>query len=345
MFTCQHRYGRRRHSRKTQEAEPDAGVLPLVERDDNDSAGVRRRKRRSFRLASRCQVSCSAFVFSVWKQPSHLLLYPQVVKVSHSTQTVRLVVPATQATPETPPISVPAANRSAAERTPEMQTWRCLPSSYSNIVSPVQPRTSLVYLLCSDSGSAPTTPQGSAHKRCRKRRRPLELQRLKLTYKPLPVRFYEPRTNRVLRNPPKGHSRHPGSTSSGPPPPCVRQLFRNLSPDLNTDRTLGQDSKSDAVVLSELSGGAQTNVSRRRRRMPHAPPPARDGPVQGTGDKAQPSPSKRRATIQTPPMHPRREGLRRTAPSRQLHSSTSPAPLQSRRGRGRRGRGCKRTGR
>lgn len=41
----------------TKEEEPDTGVLPLMDRDNDDSVCVRkRRRRRSFRLASRCQV-------------------------------------------------------------------------------------------------------------------------------------------------------------------------------------------------------------------------------------------------------------------------------------------------
>lgn len=57
------RYGRRSQSKKgrgeNKEAEPDSGVLPLLDHDEDDSAYARRRrkKRRAFRVASRCQVS------------------------------------------------------------------------------------------------------------------------------------------------------------------------------------------------------------------------------------------------------------------------------------------------
>ncbi|XP_060922966.1 DBF4-type zinc finger-containing protein 2 isoform X3 [Limanda limanda] len=101
------RYGRRsqniKGSGQNRAAELDSGVLPLLDVDDDDSIRKimpygQKGRRRGFRLASRCQV----------------------VKVSHGTQTVRLVIPAVrQPPPETPPTSFPAADQDAAERTPE----------------------------------------------------------------------------------------------------------------------------------------------------------------------------------------------------------------------------------
>ena len=271
-----------------------------------------------------------------------LCLFLQVVKVSHSTQTVRLVVPAVrQPALEAPPTSVPAANQDAAERTPE--TWRCLPPSYSNIVTPLQPRTSLVYLLCSPSGPAPTdTPApGSAHKRCRKKRRPLDPQGLKVKYKQLPFKFYDPSSNRILKNPPRGLLRGGGASA----PPCVRQLFRSLSPDLNADRPPGEGSsrvkgqRSSAVTSFFLSAldSAQTDkqdTARRRGRASQAPPPL----AQARGDRTRPS--QRRTRAQATPPQPRREGLRRAGPARKVPGSTGPP--STRRGRGRRGRGYER---
>lgn len=343
------RYGRRSQNKKScdesKEEEPDTDVLPLLDHDD-DSAYVRRkRKRRAFRVASRCQV----------------------VKVSHSTQTVQLVVPAIrQPAAEAPPTSVPVANQEAAERTPEV--WRCLPPSYSNIVTPLQPRTSLVYLLCSPSSPAPTyTPSpGSTPKRCRKKRRPLDLQGLKVKYKQLPVRFYDTSSNRILKNLPKGFLWRRGSTSS-PPPPCVRQLFRSLSPDLNADRPLGEGAAGSSRVkgqrssdspyshasflLSTLSrDSAQTDkqdaAGRRGRISQDPPPPPPSRSERGRGgkrDRTRPPPSKRRTKAEATPPQPRREGLRRAGPSRGVPSSTEPPhPPSPRRGRARRGRGCER---
>ncbi|XP_039885686.1 LOW QUALITY PROTEIN: DBF4-type zinc finger-containing protein 2 [Simochromis diagramma] len=316
------RYGRRsqkmRGDAEPEEVEPDAGMLPLLDPDEGDYVYMRRRRgrRRSFRLASRCQV----------------------VKVSHSTQTVRLVVPAVhQLSPEAPPIDYPQANPEAAERTP-LPTWRSLPSSYSSIITPVQPRTSLVYLLSSPSGSAPNrvSALGSTHKRCRKKRRPLEQQGLKVKYKRLPVRFYDPASNRILKNPPRGLLWRRGSTPSGPPPPCVRQLFRSLSPDLNTDRTPTEvKGHSSSLLLSTLSrDSAQSDITQ-------APPLNRlsESRRGARRERALPPPSQIQTRGQATPLHPRREGLRRAGPGRKPPISAGPAPLlSSRRRRGRRSR-------
>lgn len=320
------RYGRRSQKMKgdaePEEVEPDAGMLPLLDPDEGDYVYMRRRRgrRRSFRLASRCQV----------------------VKVSHSTQTVRLVVPAVhQLSPEAPPIDYPQANPEAAgraaERTPVL-TWRSLPSSYSSIITPVQPRTSLVYLLSSPSASAPTrvSASGSTHKRCRKKRRPLEQQGLKVKYKRLPVRFYDPASNRILKNPPRGLLWRRGSAPSGPPPPCVRQLFRSLSPDLNTDRTPTEvKGHSSSLLLSTLSrDSAQSDTSQ-------APPLDRlsESRRGARRERTLPPPSQIQTRGQATPLHPRREGLRRAGPGRKPPISEGPAPLlSSRRRRGRRSR-------
>ncbi|XP_034460218.1 DBF4-type zinc finger-containing protein 2 isoform X2 [Hippoglossus hippoglossus] len=324
------RYGRRSQNIKgcgqNKAAESDSGVLPLLDADDNDPTYGQKGRRRGFRLASRCQV----------------------VKVSHGTQTVRLVIPAVrQPPPETPPTSFPAADQDAAERTPEVQMWRCLPASYSNIITPVQPRTSLVYLLCSPSGPAPTctASPGSAPKRCRKKRRPLDLQGVKVKYKRLPFRFYDSTTNRILKNPPKGFPWCQGPAPSAPPPPCVRQLFRSLSTDLNTDRApvegsagssrvKGHTSAEPPFLLSTLSG----DTVRRRSQTSKTPPPQPHNRSErgrgGRRERTNPPPSKRRTRAQTTPPPTRREGLRRTGLSPASLTHCSPP----RRGRGRRGR-------
>lgn len=333
------RYGRRGKNKtergKNKEAESDTGILPLLDCDEDDSAFVRRRrrKRRAFRVASRCQV----------------------VKVSHSTQTVRLVVPAVrQQASEPTPLSVPTANQGSAERTPDVQTWRCLPRSYSQIITPLQPRTALVYLLCSPSGPAPKYT--SAPKRCRRKRRPLDLQGLKFKYKQLPVRFYDPSSNRILKNPPKGLVLRRGSS---PPPPCVRQLFRSLSPDLNTDRQPGEGTAGSSRVKGQRSDhansflgtlsrdSAQTDKQRtvrRRGRTSQAPPSlphSRAEPLRVEGrDRPRPPASKKRTRTQATPPQPRREGLRRAGPDRRAPGSTGPPhPPSPRRGRTRKGRG------
>ncbi|CAJ1087417.1 DBF4-type zinc finger-containing protein 2 isoform X4 [Xyrichtys novacula] len=339
------RYGRRSRKKEgadeTKDTAPHMDILPLLDHDEEDSVYLRRRRRRKgrgFRVASRCQV----------------------VKVSHGTQTIRLVVPAVRqpVSEDLPPIT-PAANQDATERTPEAQTWRCLPSSYSSIVTPLQPRTSVVYLLCSPSGPAPTdTPvPESASKRCRKKKRPLDLQRSKVKYKRFPVKFYDPVSNRILKNPPKGFLRHRGSASSSHPPPCVRQLFRSLSPDLNTDRPSDEaDAGSSRAKGQRLSDISHTHSSRLSALSRDSTQSDKQDPVRGQSrtslapssspqslsergrggrrNRTRLQTSKKRARVQATPPHPRREGLRRAGP-------TQPPPSQK--GRGRRGRGLERS--
>ncbi|KAM7375623.1 hypothetical protein PAMA_014637 [Pampus argenteus] len=317
------RYGRRSQNKKG--AGSDTGVLPLLDQNESNSAHVRG-KGRGFRMASRCQV----------------------VKVSHSTQTVQLVIPAVRQ-PEVPPTSVPSANHDAAERTPKVQSWRCLPPSYSNIITPLQPRTSLVYLLCSPAGPTSTYrhPSVFSSKRCRKKRRPLDLQGLTVKYKRLPVTFYDLSSNRILKNAPKGFLWRRGSTSLAPPPPCVRQLFRSLSPDLNSERAPWEGGSDSSRVKAQrsLDTFTHTNVSHRddaqtdkQDRTSQAPsPPPRSRSEQGRGgrrERTQLPPPKRSTRVQATPPQPRRGGQRRRA-----HALLSHPPL-SRRGRGRRGRSC-----
>ncbi|KAK0140105.1 DBF4-type zinc finger-containing protein 2 [Merluccius polli] len=213
------RYGRRslakRRHGQNQEAEMENSVqlLPLLDHHDDDSpACTRRRKTRAFRLASRCQV----------------------VKVSHGTQTAPLVVPAVHHPAQPcPPLCLeqqPANQQPAGS--PEEEEEGRLPPCYSRLLTPLQqPSTSLLLLLCSPSPTparlaAPTSP---ASKRCRRRSRPLEAGLaaggLKVRYKPLLMRWYDPATQRVLRSPPR---RLPPRRNT-----VARQLFRSLSPDLN----------------------------------------------------------------------------------------------------------------
>ncbi|XP_037321922.2 DBF4-type zinc finger-containing protein 2 isoform X2 [Pungitius pungitius] len=279
-------YGRRSQNKEA-EPEPANSILPLLDCNDNASPYVRRRKGRAFRVASRCQV----------------------VKVSHSTQTIRLVVPTLpQTTSETLAPSVPTANQEAVERTPEGQTWRCLPPSYLGIVTPLQPRTSLVYLLCSPSGSTPsyTPATGCALKRCRKKRRPLDTRGLKVKYKQLPVRLYNPTSNRILKNHPKGFVPYT------PPPPCARQLFTSLSPDLNSKRPLGRGGigslrikgqRSFNKLFSQGKGSLSKDTVRRRGRTAQAPPPFPHSRG-GRRDRTRPSSIKRRTSEKAHPHSP-----------------------------------------
>nr|XP_040037749.1 DBF4-type zinc finger-containing protein 2 isoform X4 [Gasterosteus aculeatus aculeatus] len=284
-------YGRRGENK---EEEPTNSILPLLDCNDNASPYVRRRKGRAFRVASRCQV----------------------VKISHSTQTIRFVVPTLpEPASETLAPSVPTAHQEAAERTPEGQTWRCLPPSYLGIVTPLQPRTSLVYLICSPSGSTPSyNPAiGYALKRCRKKRRPLDAQGLKVKYKQFPIRLYDPTSNRILKNHPKGFVPY---TS---PPRCVRHLFRSLSLDLNADRPLGWGGigsfriKGQRSLNKPLGQGKGTKDTVGRRGRTAQNPPTFPHSRGGRRDRRRPSSIKKR-TRDKAPAHTAQE--RRPTPSR-----------------------------
>lgn len=242
---------------------------------------------------------------------SHSVSFLKVVKVSHSTQTVQLVAPAVrQSGAEAPPTSICAANPDVEERTPPRRTRQCLPRSYSKVMTPLQPDTSLVYLLCAPSASGSAAALSPRPKRCRKKKRPLNLQGLKVTYKHLPLQFYEPSSNRILKVPPEGSLPHQGSTSSSVPPSCVRQLFRSLSPDLNAD--------SRSFLLNALRRDApHTDAARGQHRAAHS------RSERGRGfRKAKTCLPTTRASAEAPPT----QGLQRTGPSRKVLRSGCSRP-------------------
>ncbi|XP_056157514.1 DBF4-type zinc finger-containing protein 2 [Lampris incognitus] len=271
------RYGRRSHNRKghdtKEEARSEPDVLPLLEHDEEVTPRVKTKpgKRRVFRLASRCQV----------------------VKVSHGTQTTPLFVPAVrQPAPERPalPLNGHPGNQEPGESskealTPEMRSKGGslhLPTSYSHIITPLQPRTSVVYLLCSPDtpvASDHTPPPGPTPKRCRKRRRPLEhdLQGLKVKYKRLPVRFYDAANNCILKSPPKGFL-PPSCSTAATKATVVRQLFRSLSPQLNA-QTPGEEGTDRKRSRGSVASGSQQEESPgvKLQRSSDMPPPPFSG--------------------------------------------------------------------
>ncbi|XP_049611455.1 DBF4-type zinc finger-containing protein 2 [Syngnathus scovelli] len=295
-------------------AESDMGLFPLMDHHEEEVP-----RRRDFRMASRCQV----------------------VKVSHATQTVRLVVPTVcQIAPEATPTRVHSSDRAGAEKTPEVR-WSRLPPSYSPVITPLQSSTSLVYLLCSPTFPTTTyTPTASpTSKRSRKRKRPPDFHRLKVKYKQFPVRYYDHRSNRIIKNPPKGFKVGKSSTPANPLPTHVRQLFRSLSPDLNTERRSGQGgSDSPRVKSQKLSSTVITDSAQNRK---HETSPSVDqshSEEVRVGGKERPRRPKRRVRVQTTPPPPRRGGLRQKCPAPQ--PSTEP---NLRRGRSQRRRGCEKT--
>lgn len=318
LTLCLFRYGRRSRSQKGR-VQKEETPSPLDVQEEEDLIGVARRKReRGFRVASRCQV----------------------VKLSHSTQTVRLLLPEVRSANQEP--TPPSANQEAAvavtPRPTGGQTCHCLPSGNSPIMTPLQPQTSLLYLLAPPSSQAPwprplTMPPGFAHllapgsapRRCRKKRRPLDLQASKVKYKQFSVKFYDPDSHCVLKAPP---------SLRGLTPSCRRQLFRSLSPDLNAHRPQGEGlpevkgQTCPTILLSTLSRDTMQASPVGRSKA------AKALPTRSHTLRLRPVLAKRSRKTETLPSQapPRRKGLRRTGSSGQ--NVTIPPPRgQVRRGR------------
>lgn len=282
--------------------------------------GVARKKReRGFRVASRCQV----------------------VKLSHSTQTIHLLLPEVRSVNQKslPTLANPGAIAAVTPRPTGRQACFCLPSGSSPIMTPLQPQTSLLYLLALPSSLTHawahplTTPHGFAHllvpgsapRRCRKKRRPLDLQGSNFKYKQFPLTFYNPDCHCVLKSSPSSR----GRTDS-----CRRKLFRSLSPDLNAYRTQGEGlpevkgQKCSAILLSTLNRDLTQDRSVGRGKAAKALP-TKSRPL-----RLRPLLAKRSRKTETLPSLslPRREGLRQTGGSGQ--SSIAPPPReQVRKGR------------
>ncbi|XP_048389647.1 DBF4-type zinc finger-containing protein 2 isoform X2 [Stegostoma tigrinum] len=148
----------------------------------------------------------------------------QVVKVSHGTQTSEASYPVVKKKSrraEQEPENVWVGAEAEAEDRPGAKARLCsvrLPRAYRKIMSPVQPRT-IIYVLSSPDFASAT--QAACHEAKRTSKASDDgASPAKYKYKKSPVRYYDPTTNRIVRTPPG--ARH------------VRQLFRSLSPDINT---------------------------------------------------------------------------------------------------------------
>ncbi|XP_033026000.1 DBF4-type zinc finger-containing protein 2 [Lacerta agilis] len=173
---------------------------------------VRKPQKRTWRLASRCQV----------------------VKVSHGTQTSLLNYPIVKQKiirrdheqPDQKGYFVWSEN----ERTPTMKTRLCalkLPESYTKILNPLQPQTTVYVLSCPEMkpsrGNGEDTPKT---RRCYNSTDSKDSIRYK--YKQTSIKYYDPLTNRVLKTPPRSVAGEKAKKASH-----VRQLFRSLSLDAN----------------------------------------------------------------------------------------------------------------
>ncbi|XP_035392873.1 DBF4-type zinc finger-containing protein 2 isoform X3 [Cygnus atratus] len=169
-------------------------------------------RKRTWRLASRCQV----------------------VKVSHGTQTSLLNYPVTKRKMARRESDQADQKESITwpegEKTPNMKTRLCalkLPESYSKIMSPVQPKTTVYVLSCPEikqcKGKPVDIPQ------MRKNRNSTDSKdSIRYKYKQCSLKYYDPLTNRILKMPPKS-----SVGEKVKKPSHVRQLFRSLSFDAN----------------------------------------------------------------------------------------------------------------
>ncbi|XP_061092184.1 DBF4-type zinc finger-containing protein 2 [Conger conger] len=194
-------------------------VMPLMDQPEEDPVChrvlQRRAGRRTWRLASRCQV----------------------VKVSHSTQTNPLTSPVIRRKvlekASMSLIDLEPQQDVGLERTPDMKTRLCalkLPESYSKIMSPLQAKT-VVYVLSSPDSGQGTLKPVTIKRTGRKRKSSDSDSAFKYKYKKTPLKYYDPLTNRILKTPPKGVA-----VGKPKPFPHVRQLFRSLSPDINKEK-------------------------------------------------------------------------------------------------------------
>lgn len=173
---------------------------------------VKMPRKRTWRLASRCQV----------------------VKVSHGTQTSLLNYPVAKRKMSRRE-SDPAEQKTSIawlenEKTPNMKTRLCalkLPESYSKIMSPVQPKTVVYVLSCPEVKQCKGKPMDIPKMR-KKHHSTDSKDSVRYKYKQCSLKYYDPLTNRILKTPPKSTGGEKAKK-----PSHVRQLFRSLNCDAN----------------------------------------------------------------------------------------------------------------
>ncbi|XP_053140103.1 DBF4-type zinc finger-containing protein 2 isoform X2 [Hemicordylus capensis] len=190
----------------------DFSNLSVTSETQHIQESTKRPKKRTWRLASRCQV----------------------VKVSHGTQTSVVHYPVVKQKiirkDHEPLDQQPNFLWSDNEKTPNMKTRLCalkLPESYTKIMSPLQPQT-MVYVLSCPERKQFRSKAADIPKMRRSHNSTESKDSVRYRYKQCSIKYYDPLTNRVLKTPPK--SRVGGKTKK---PPHVRQLFRSLSLDAN----------------------------------------------------------------------------------------------------------------
>ncbi|XP_015271490.1 PREDICTED: DBF4-type zinc finger-containing protein 2 isoform X2 [Gekko japonicus] len=173
---------------------------------------TKRPQKRTWRLASRCQV----------------------VKVSHGTQTSLVHYPVVKQKFIRKGQDLPGQKASLVwienEKTPNVKTRLCalkLPESYTKIMSPLQPQT-VVYVLSCPEMKPFRSKAVEAPKMRRSHHSTDSKESVRYKYKQCSIKYYDPLTNRVLKTPPKSIVGEKAKK-----PPHVRQLFRSLSLDAN----------------------------------------------------------------------------------------------------------------
>ncbi|XP_060638795.2 DBF4-type zinc finger-containing protein 2 isoform X1 [Anolis sagrei] len=190
----------------------------------------KRPKKRTWRLASRCQV----------------------VKVSHGTQTSLHHYPVVKQKIVRkdcdPPDQKESPLWSENEKTPTMKTRLCalkLPESYTKIMSPIQPQTVVYVLSCPEIKQCRSKIEDIP--KMKKNQHSTENKdSVRYKYKQGSIRYYDPVTNRVLKTPPQSLA---GEKSRNPP--HIRQLFRSLNVDANQKKQA--DSECDGILPKAFS--------------------------------------------------------------------------------------------
>ncbi|XP_030065113.1 DBF4-type zinc finger-containing protein 2 isoform X2 [Microcaecilia unicolor] len=194
-------------------------------------SSVKNPGKRTWRLASRCQI----------------------VKVSHGTQTNIVNCPLIKrklVRKEQEPVSEKATfDWLENERTPEMRTRLCalkLPESYRKFLRPIQPNSVVYVLSCPEMKPCNGKP-AVIQKTGQHQHHSTDKCSIRYKYKPCPLKYYDPLTNRVLKTVPRSSVRRKGKKA-----PCARQLFRNLNINFNM-KEVGDGQKESSLSMKSVS--------------------------------------------------------------------------------------------
>ncbi|XP_041259564.1 DBF4-type zinc finger-containing protein 2 isoform X2 [Onychostruthus taczanowskii] len=225
---------------------------------------VKMPRKRTWRLASRCQV----------------------VKVSHGTQTSLLNYPVAKRKMYRRE-SDPADQKASIawlenEKTPNMKTRLCalkLPESYSKIMNPVQPKTVVYVLSCPEVKQCKGKPTDIP--KMRKNHHSTDSKdSVRYKYKQSSLKYYDPLTNRILKTPPKSTVGEKAKK-----PSHVRQLFRSLSFDANMKKladTQRESTPSKSLNWSDFCSSSASFLPDRDKGSDAASSQKADGPSVAT---------------------------------------------------------------